>query len=52
MVIKVRKFKKEICPHCNVLGVVLRAVNINDSACWTCIREEKVINPTGLGWSK
>lgn len=40
-----------ICPECNEEGIILTAVNKPDvKGCWVCIKNELVVNPTGLGF--
>jgi hypothetical protein len=41
-----------ICTCCKQEGIILTAVNKPDvKACWVCIKNEKVVNPTGLGFA-
>lgn len=40
------------CPNCKQEGIILTAVdNPEIKACWVCVKNEKVVNPTGKGFA-
>jgi len=41
---------KKICNNCGEEGIILKAKNSDVEACWVCVKNNKVKNPTGEGF--
>ncbi len=41
---------KTICNTCGEEGIILKAKNSDVEACWVCVKNNKVTNPTGEGF--